>query len=209
MSEFHDILFPIKIARGAIGGPIRATSIKTNGAGKEVRNSALYNSRRRYEISSKGSNIDELSEILEFYEARMGRLHSFRFRDPMDNKSCAPSKMPNALDQIIATGDGVKTQFQLVKKYGDSKGDYIRNITKPVLNSVQIAINGTTRPQAEYSIDYLTGVIEFFSAPNDGEIVSAGYAFDTKVRFDNESLDFALDGFGTGQLTSISLIEVL
>jgi uncharacterized protein (TIGR02217 family) len=209
MSDFHDILFPIKIARGAVGGPMRATSIKTNGVGKEVRNTPFYNSRRRWEIASKGSNIDELSEIIDFYEARMGRLFGFRFRDPMDSKSCSPKTNPSVIDQEIGIGDGTKKDFQLIKKYGDAKGQYLRKITKPVANSVLIAIDGIARPHSEYAINYLTGIISFSTAPASAAAISAGFMFDTPVRFDNDSLDFELDGFGTGQTNTIILIEVL
>ena len=209
MSGFHDILFPIKMARGATGGPVRSTSVKTSASGKEARNTALYNSRRRYEISSKGSNIDELSEIIDFFEARMGRLYAFRFKDPLDNKSCAPSSVPSGMDQEIGTSDGAETAFQLVKKYGDAKGEYVRKITKPVLNSVIVSIDGLTISPTEYTVDYQTGSLTFNAAPTSGATIKAGYQFDIPVRFDNDALDFALDGFGAGHLSSIALLEVI
>lgn len=209
MSGFHDILFPIKIARGAVGGPARNTSVKTNTSGKETRNSGLYNSRRQYDISSKGSSLDELAQITSFFEARRGRLFAFRFKDPMDNTSCQPSGIPSAMDQEIGIGDGVKTSFQLVKRYGDDKGEYVRRITKPALNTIMVAVAGVLKSNSDYSVDYQTGIVTFNVAPANGTIISAGFEFDIPVRFDNDQLDFSLDGFGAGHLSTISLIEVL
>lgn len=209
MTNFHDILFPMKLARGAVGGPIRNTDVQTNLAGHETRNSAFYGSRRRYEISSKGSNFDELAQITNFFEARMGRLYGFRFRDPMDNKSCAPSMDPSALDQNVGIGDGVKANFQLIKYYGDTKGQYLRQITKPVPQSILIAVDGVTLAQNAYNVDFETGIISINSPPALGKIISAGFIFDTPVRFDNDNLEFALDGFNAGHLTIITLLEVI
>ena len=43
---------------------------------------------------------------------------------------------PDRLDQILGTGDGVRTAFPLIKTYG---GDgQVRRITRPVPNSVTV-----------------------------------------------------------------------
>ena len=51
-----------------------------------------------------------------FFEARRGKLHGFRFRDPFDFKSCAPSAVIAPTDQVIGAGDGII-------HYLDSKGE--------------------------------------------------------------------------------------
>ena len=111
MSGFHDISCPAKLARGAIGGPFRQTNVQARANGIETRNIALLHSRRRWEIASKGSSLDEIHETLAFFEARMGKAYGFRFKDPMDNKSCLPSLTPAFTDQIIGTGNGTNKVF--------------------------------------------------------------------------------------------------
>ena len=55
MSAFHEVVFPLSIARGAIGGPERRTEIVTLANGREERNSpwagASMERRRRRSLS--------------------------------------------------------------------------------------------------------------------------------------------------------------
>lgn len=206
--SFHDVTFPMRIARGAIGGPMRRTNIATRKNGKEIRISANSNSLRHWQISSKNADLNDLSTIVDFYEARMGQLFSFRFRDPFDNKSCAPNHSHNKNDQKIGVGDGVNKSFQLVKNYGDTANIYARKITKPVLGSVMVAIDGVLKTDG-LAIDYLTGIINFTNAPNLGAIISAGFEFDCVARFDNEQLELSLDGQTNGHISDILIKEVL
>jgi uncharacterized protein (TIGR02217 family) len=208
VSGFHDISFPAKIARGAVGGPQRQTFIATKANGIEVRNVALLHSKRRWEIATAGSSLDELHALLNFFEARMGSLFAFRFCDPIDFKSCLPSASPSFLDQIIGTGNATKTVFQLIKTYGDNVNQYTRPITLPVINTIQIGVAGVLRSPNTYSVDYQTGEVTFNAAPANGAAISAGFAFDNMVRFDNDALEMALDGANTGRINSISLVEV-
>lgn len=207
--SFHDILFPMRLARGAIGGPLRRTNIYQRKNGQEVRIANNSKSLRQWQISSKNSNLDDLAFIVAFFEARMGKLYSFRFNDPFDNKSCAPSLTPTAFDQKIGTGDGVKKDFQLIKNYGDSANNYARIIDKPILNSVLVAIGNTQALSSAFSVNYQTGIVSFLTAPAAGQAISAGFKFDTKVRFDNEQLELSLDGQGSGHIADIILKEVI
>ena len=206
--SFHDVSFPMRIARGAIGGPVRRTNIATRKNGKEIRINSNANSLRHWQISSKNADLNDLAEVVNFYEARMGRLYPFRFRDPFDNKSCAPNNALNKNDQKIGVGDGANKSFQLVKNYGDAANIYARKITKPVLGSVLIAIDGVLKTDG-FAIDYLTGIINFTNAPNAGQIITAGFEFDCVVRFDNEQLELSLDGQTNGHIADILINEVL
>lgn len=206
--SFHDISFPMRIARGAIGGPVRRTNIATRKNGKEIRISSNANSLRHWQISSKNADLNDLAQVVDFYEARMGRLYAFRFRDPFDNKSCAPNNIPNHNDQKIGVGDGVNKSFQIVKNYGDEANIYARKISKPVLGSVLIAMDGVLKTSG-FSIDYLTGILNFTNAPNTGQIITAGFEFDCVARFDNEQLELSLDGQTNGHIADILINEVL
>jgi uncharacterized protein (TIGR02217 family) len=208
MSAFHNVSFPLKLARGAVGGPSRITEIFELGDGREARNTSFSASRRRWEVGSAIRSLDELAQITAFFEARRGKLHGFRFRDPADFKSCTPSAAITPLDQIIGVGDGTKTAFQLIKTYGDAAGSYERIITKPIVASVRIAKAGVEVPVSGYNVDATTGIVTLTTAPAAGAQIRAGYSFDTPARFDVDHLDVALDAFDAGRVVSLSLVEI-
>ncbi len=208
MSGFHDISFPLRLARGAVGGPERATEIFELGEGREARNSAYAGSRRRWEVGSAIRSLDDLAQITAFFEARRGRLFGFRFRDPADFKSCAPSATPSAQDQTIGVGNGTNTVFQLTKAYGDSAASYARVITKPIRASVRIDVGGVELPSSGFSLDVSAGKVTLAVAPLAGVDVRAGFIFDTPARFDTDRLDIALDAFDAGRVVSLSLVEI-
>ena len=84
-----------------------------------------------------------------------------------------------------------------------------RLITKPVLDSLLLAANGTEFLPSEYSLNGQTGQVTFNVPPVSSAIISAGFEFDVQVRFDTDQLDLALEAFGAGQAANIPLIEVL
>jgi len=147
-----------------------------------------------------------VATLIAFFEARQGQLYGFRFRDPMDHRSGAPSQTLSASDQAIGVGDGLETEFQLVKTYADIAASYVRPITKPVLGTVLVAIDGQV--ETNFTADGLTGVITFTNPPDAGAIITAGYQFDVPVRFDIAQLDLTLEAFGAGEIASVPLIEV-
>ncbi len=101
---FHEIRFPLPIALGASGGPERRTEIVTLGSGREERNSPWAMSRRRYNAGLGLRKLDDIHELIAFFEARRGRLYGFRWRDRADWKSGAPGETVTPLDQALGTG---------------------------------------------------------------------------------------------------------
>lgn len=209
MNDFHNIRFPLSLAFGASGGPMRRTDITQLASGAEHRNTPHAQSRRHYNAGAGVKSIYELHDLITFFEARFGQLYGFRFRDPLDYKSCAPNQDISPTDQIIGTGDGGATVFQLTKTYSDAEGKYERRITKPVLGTVRLGINGTEIPASEAALNELTGEVVFNAAPPPVAIITAGFEFDVPVRFDTDQLDVSLEAFGAGQVINIQLIEVL
>ena len=209
--SFHDVSFPVAIALGASGGPVRRTEVVTLGSGHEQRNARWAHSRRRYDAGLGIRTVDQLHTILGFFEARGGRLFGFRFRDPIDHNSCPPGTSPSAVDQTIGEGDGATERFNLVKSYG---GDPIlppRPILKPVEGSVLIAVDGVTQsPGNDFLLDASTGVVSFTagSVPDQGALVTAGFEFDVPVRFDTDEIVVSLTAFEAGSIPSIPLMEL-
>ena len=203
MSGFDDVLLPIGVALGATGGPERMTDVVRLASGVESRNARWSRSRRRWEVGGAVMRTDQAQELLAFFEARSGRMRGFRFRDPLDWKSCAHSAVVSALDQPLGVGDGARVSFQL-RKHGGA-GDE-RDITKPVAGSVVVAVDGVATEA--FDVDAATGIVTFDVAPADGAILTAGFAFDVPVRFDADRLDVALVGHDAVRVVRAPLVEV-
>lgn len=204
---FHEVRFPDDISRGARGGPERRTQIVELASGDEERNASWANSRRRYDVAYGIRRADDIAAVVAFFEARNGRLYGFRFKDWGDHKSCLPSGTPSPIDQAIGTGDGTTTASQLVKHYASGSQTWTRAITKPVADTVRVALDGAEQ-LVGWSVDTTTGVVTFDSAPAAGVAITAGFAFDVPVRFDTDVLDVTLDLERLGSITSIPLLEI-
>lgn len=211
MTDFHEIRFPTAIARGARGGPERLTQIVALASGRERRNSRWAHSRRRYDAGFGIRTLDALAEVVAFFEERRGRLYGFRWRDPLDWKSCAPSATPAATDQAIGMGDGIIRSFALCKHYGSGIATYRRAVTKPVADEVQVAVDGVNADPAHFACDAATGVVTFVAgqAPPPGAAVTAGFQFDVPVRFDTDAIEVDLSAFEAGEIPRIPVVEII
>ncbi|GGG00157.1 glycoside hydrolase family 24 [Rhizobium wenxiniae] len=211
MSGFHDVRFPLRVALGASGGPVRRTDIVNLSNGREQRNQRWRDSRRSYDAGSGIRSLADLYAVLEFFEARRGQLYGFRFRDPVDWASCPPGGTVAATDQIIGTGDGMTAAFQLVKAYQDAGGGWTRRIVKPVLATVRVSVDGVEAAGTAWSVDATTGVLTFLAGhvPAAGALVGAGFEFDVPVRFDIDRIDVNLAHFDAGRIPTIPLTEIL
>lgn len=207
MTPFHEGALPLAVDVGSRGGPERRTEIVALANGREARNTPWAHGRRRYDIGGALASLDHLSLLTAFFEARRGRLQAFRFRDPADHKSCAPSQEISALDQPLGVGDGAETQFQLVKMYGDGEDAYARPIRKPVADSVVIASDGVIT--SAHTIAAAAGLVTFDTPPAEGVILTAGFVFDTPVRFDVDHLAIEIEAGDAGRARSVPLVEVL
>lgn len=203
---FHHIRFPLDIALGARGGPERRTDVVTLAGGGESRNGRWAQSRRRYNAGYGVKSRADMQAVLAFFEERRGRLHGFLWRDGLDHSSGGTA--PGPTDQAIGTGDGARTQFQLIKRYGAAFDPYLRIIAKPIAGSVRVAVNGSEMLTG-WSVDVTTGMIGFSAAPALGASVSAGFLFDVPVRFDTDRLDVELNGFDGAEIPAIPLLEIL
>lgn len=205
---FHEVRFPTGVSLGASGGPERRTEIVTLASGFEERNSPWADSRRRYNAGYGVRSLADIHEVIAFFEARGGRLHGFRFKDFSDYQSSPPGSAIAHTNQIIGTGTGSATSFQLYKNYISGSQSYARMITKPVAGSVRIGLNGVEQSSGLFSVDTATGIVTFSAAPALGVSISAGYAFDVPVRFDADFLEINQAAFSAGQIPNIPLIEV-
>ena len=208
---FHETRFPTAISRAAHGGPERRTDVVVLGSGAEERNARWADSRRSYNAGWGVKSLDDLHAVIAFFEERRGRLHGFRWRDPMDFKSCPPESTPAALDQQIGTGDGTTAVFQLKKTYGSLFNPWSRHIKKPVAGTVLIAVAGIVQtPATAYIVDHTTGIVTFQPGhiPAAAQAITAGFEFDVPVRFDTDKLEINIQGFRHGAIPAIPIVEI-
>ncbi len=203
---FHEDLFPVEISLNSEGGPTRRTDIVALASGREERNSPWAGSRRSYNAGYGVRSLADIEAVVAFFEARRGRLYAFRFRDPFEHKSCAVDRAPSAGDQVIGSGDGVREAFQLVKAYESGGARFERRIAKPVAGTLTVAVDGAP---ATAALDETTGRVTLPGPPPAGAVVTAGFVFDTPVRFDTDSLRINISAYKAGEIPSIPLIEVL
>jgi len=203
--NFHDVRFPAALSFGSAGGVERRTEIVTLVNGFEERNSPWAQSRRRFDAGLGVRSLDDLAEVLAFFEARHGRLYAFRWKDWLDHKSCLPSHAPAPTDQPMS---GSGTLWRLTKRYGDGAASYDRAITKPVAGSVRVAVDGVELDPAEIAVDAATGLVTLAAAPAPSASVTAGFEFDVPVRFDTDTIDVNLAAFEAGEIPSIPIVEV-
>ncbi len=207
--NFHEVRFPTNLSFGSVGGPERRTEIVTLSNGFEERNSPWSQSRRRYDAGIGMRSLDDLAAVIEFFEARSGQLFGFRWKDWSDFKSCLPSREVEPTDQDIGIGDEIQTVYQLTKSYRSGDAVQVRNITKPVENTVKVAVDGSELIHGtDYEVDWATGQVTFVAAPSEGAAVTAGYVFDVPVRFDTDRIDCSVGGFSAGEIPSIPIVEV-
>lgn len=209
--SFHEIRFPTHISRGATGGPERRTDVVVLGSGFEERNARWAHARRSYNAGYGVRSLDDLHQVIAFFEERRGRLYGFRWKDHADFKSCPPEQSVAATDQVLSTGDGVQDTFSLVKRYGSLHAPYERPIAKPVAGSVLVAVDGLAQVDGvSFDLDLTLGRVAFRSGhiPASGAVVTAGFEYDVPVRFDTDRLEVNLSGFRHGAIPSIAIVEI-
>jgi uncharacterized protein (TIGR02217 family) len=206
---FHEVQFPVNLSFGSSGGPERRTEIVTLTNGFEERSTPWEHSRRRYDAGLGMRSLDDLGEVIAFFEARRGQLHGFRWKDWADFKSTAPSQPVTAQDQFIGQGDGVRKDFRLSKTYVSGTGTYQRPIAKPVATTVRVAVGGVEKVLGvDWTLAAATGTVTFAVAPAPGAVLTAGFEFDVPVRFDTDRIQTSIDAFQAGDVPSVPVVEL-
>lgn len=175
--------------------------VRTDG-GYEVRNARHSQALYSYEIDFGPRDYDEetQADVYEMWRASRGGLYAFRFRD-WDTKNSTLT------DEVIGTGDGSDTTFQITQTFTVGGVSAVRNITRPV-SAFVVKVNDVTKATpGDYSINYDTGLVTFTSPPANGHSIKVSGVFDIPVRFD---LQIAARGLFSHleQYETIRLVEV-
>lgn len=171
------------------------TSVVTLGRGAEQRNVDWLQQRLKFDISYGIQYKENVDAVIAFFYARLGRARGFRFKDWSDYQ---------ADNQQIGTGDGVKTKFQLVKRY-TSLVTYVRKILCPVAGTIAVTVNGSP---VTFTPDLATGEVTLASPPAAAAVVRATFEFDVPVRFDSDELSLSIALFNASAVESIDLVEL-
>lgn len=190
---FRDISFPPYVARGATGGPSFSTNVVTLASGAEERNILWANARSKWNISTGIRTRKQMLDVIAFFHVVKGRAYSFRFKDWNDY---------NATDQLMV--EITPTVWQLVKRYDIGGFQHVRTITKPVVGTVIVMIDGS--PIVPAGIDYLTGQVTSASDPSSNP--TASFEFDVPARFDTDHLPVQANAFDQQVVSQIDLVEV-
>mgnify|MGYP003119126434 CR=1 FL=1 len=207
--QFHDVRFPPSLSFGSVGGPQRQTDVVTLANGHEERNTPWAHSRRVYDAGLGMRSIDDLQLLIAFFEARLGQMYGFRWKDWADYKT-GKTALSVAFDhQSIGYGDGVRAAFQLTKTYRSGAHSYRRPITKPVAGTVRVGVEqDELREGVEYEVDASTGIVTFAHPPDPEMEIFAGFEFDVPVRFDTDRILISVESFQAGQVPDVPVIEV-
>ncbi len=203
MSNLLDARFPLPVSKGSSSGPAWAVTEVALSSGHRGGTGAWGAPLRRYEVQLQARHRLELAAVLELYLVAGGPLRGFRLHDWTDDSSAPAGGAPNSSDQLIGTGDGETTAFQLVKRYSVGASEFLRPISKPIAESVLVAVGGTP---ASATIDTISGVVTLADPAPIGLPVTAGFRFDVPVRFDG-ALPMTSRGL-YGDIPTISLKEL-
>jgi uncharacterized protein (TIGR02217 family) len=193
VDAFDDVLFPLALGREASVQPAFSTQVVTTASGAEHRNSDWANARLHFDAGPGVREEEQLKTLISFFRARRGAAVGFRFRDPFDHEG---EREP------IGNGDGVRSEFSLVKSYGTQ----IRPISRPVAGSVRIFVGGEEQASGWSIADH--GLIRFEAPPAAGAVLEASFLFDVPVRFAEDRLAFNRTTFLAGEIPSVPLIEI-
>ncbi|MEM9436334.1 MAG: DUF2460 domain-containing protein [Pseudomonadota bacterium] len=206
---FHEVRFPTTLSFGSVGGPERRTEIVTLANGFEERNTPWAHSRRRYDAGVAMRSLDDVEDLIAFFEARQGQLYGFRWKDWTDYRSVASSRDIAFDDQVIGNGDGVTQDFPLLKTYRSGTHTYARPIQKPVAGTIRVGLADDEKQEGiDYEVDLTTGIVSFAHPPDENAEVTAGYEFDVPVRFDTNSIQNSVASFRAGDAPSVPIVEI-
>jgi len=135
-----------------------------------------------------------------FFMLCQGAFGTFLFQDPSDDRVSG---------QQIGTGDTLRTVFQLQRTMGETLpgGGFLEPILAPNVVSV-VYFNGIIQDPAGYSVDSMTGLVTFNTAPGSGLIITADYSYYFRCRFVDDSYAFENFMFRLWQLKKLTFISV-
>lgn len=205
MQPFDDVPYPLDLGSDASVAPEFSTTVAVTASGFERRNALWSDARLRFDVGPGVRSEAEMGTLIAFFRARRGPARGFRLRDPTDFSSHGMTRAPTMLDQLLGTGDGVRTAFALLKRYGEGDDPQVRRITRPDPASVVVSLDGVA--QTGWTLEGGC-IVTFTEPPAAGVHIRAGFLFDVPVRFAEDRLDISGAAFAAGEAPSVPVVEV-
>lgn len=184
--------------------PAFKTEIVELKSGREDRFAMWANVRHRFSLPFMNITRESYRGIKQLHLVCRGRLHAFRYQDPLDNE---------AEDEQFGVGDGVTTVFQLAKRSTIDGIAYDRGVFAPV--TAAITVNNvpvdTLSSGADAEVDMERGTVTFLTPPTNGHVLRWTGVFDCWVRFASDELPFSLDSANASEKFingTVDLLEV-
>lgn len=179
---------------GVVGGMAFDTEIVVTANDGEQRNALRYLPLGRWQLGdrlileSSMEQINEVSYLQDFHRDRHGSYEGFRFKDWSDYQ---------AIDEIIAVGDGEQQVFQLRKSYRVGDAVFYRPIVKPVVETVVFSFDLLPAGVSAIGISIFddTGHIHLVQPLPEGAILRATFEFDVPVWFESDQIGYRLEGY--------------
>lgn len=149
-----------------------------------------------------------IEEIQAHHRTKLGRTHSFPLKDWSDF-NIGDQDDPATTRQDIGTGDGADTTFQINKTYPSGPTTFTRTIYLITPGTLFVYLDGVLKSDpGDYTVNLLTGLITFGSAPGNNVIVAVTTQFYNHVRYDIDVFRAAMHHYKSGRIPNIPVIEV-
>lgn len=215
---FYEHRLPVEMSKMVSGGLGFRTLVNESDSGVETRIIKFSRARGQWDLASRLMRIREdnptlrtdIETIQNLHAVQEGRAHGFRFRHEGDFEIGDPAS-PTTDNQQIGVGDGVKTQFQVIKSYSFGAVTYDRPIVKLVASTYTVLIDNVPQTEgggADYTININTGIVTFNTAPIAAELVQIATEYDVPVRFDVDMLDIDYELARLGEVPGIPIVEL-
>lgn len=169
--------------------PVWNTIIKKTPSGREFRgrlqSAPLRQYALQYEVLREGGGLEELKVLEGFFNQVAGSWGSFLYRDPDDCR---------VTDQGFGVGDGVSTQFPLVRTWGGC----VETVCE--LDGVP-AITGGAHSVAD-------GVVSFATPPANGALLRWTGSYFWRCRFLHDAAEFSQFLKGLWEAKKIEFVTV-
>ena len=142
---FIDQRLPTKVELNAVRHDEEDIEIVTTDGGWETRNARQSSSLRSWDISFPAGFYDDatIAAVVAMYKAARGKLHSFRFKDPVENAIA---------DAQFGTGDGTTTIFPLLIPYAAGSGYSVNYATGVVTFSPAPSVGVVLSWSGDYDV---------------------------------------------------------
>lgn len=181
--------------------PLWSGEVQQHQSGAEFRVSywaePLWEFDYSYELLRSGPRVgqawDELQQLVGLFNASQGTTFGFRLFNPDDNQ---------VFRQLVGTGDGATTTFDLVRTYGANNPTLGYDGTEHVgfvdtTKTFNVYLDAATGPLApnSYSVSTATPVLQqivFVAAPGAGRNIYVDMSYLYYARFKESSQDFQM-----------------